>query len=90
MKPLLVLVLAPCLLVAALWAQELPEGDGKTLTQNVCGSCHSLDVVVQQRATKEEWRGIVDSMVQSGATVTEAEATAIVAYLAKNFPPAPK
>jgi hypothetical protein len=29
-------------------------------------------------------------MVQRGATVTDEEITAIVAYLAKNFPPPPK
>jgi len=88
MKQLLAFVLAPCFVVAALWAQELPEGEGKTLVQNTCGSCHGLDIVVEQHATKQQWQGIVESMVQRGATVTDEEITAIVAYLAKNYPPA--
>ncbi|MEP7305284.1 MAG: cytochrome c [Acidobacteriota bacterium] len=90
MKQVLIPVLASCLVVAALWAQELPEGEGKTLVQNVCGSCHGLDIVVEQRVTKEQWQGIVESMVQRGATVTDEEITAIVAYLAKNYAPPPK
>jgi len=88
MKQLLAFVLAPCFVVAALWAQELPEGEGKTLVQNTCGSCHGLDIVVEQHATKQQWQGIVESMVQRGATVTDEEITVIVAYLAKNYPPA--
>ena len=90
MKQLFVFVLAPCLVVAALWAQELPEGEGKTLVQNVCGSCHGLDIVVEQRGTKQQWQAIVESMVQRGATVTDEEINAMVAYLAKNYAPPPK
>jgi mono/diheme cytochrome c family protein len=90
MKQSLVLVLASCFVVAALWAQELPEGEGRTLVQNVCGSCHGLDIVVEQHASKEQWQGIVESMVQRGATVTDDDINAIVAYLAKHFAPPPK
>ena len=58
--------------------------------QNVCGSWHGLDIVVENHATSQQCQGIVESMIQSGATATDDEVTAIVAYLAKNFPPAPK
>lgn len=68
-------------------AQDLPPGKGKELTENTCGSCHGLDVVVSQHATKDGWQQIVDYMVSRGATGTPEELATIVDYLAKNFPP---
>ncbi len=67
-------------------AQDLPPGKGKELVENTCGSCHGLDVVVSQHATKDGWASIVDYMVSRGATGTPEEINTIVEYLAKNFP----
>jgi competence protein ComEA len=67
-------------------AQDLPAGKGKDLVENTCGSCHGLDVVVSQHATKDGWASIVDYMVSRGASGTPAEIATIVDYLAKNFP----
>jgi competence protein ComEA len=69
-------------------AQDLPAGKGKELVENTCGSCHGLDVVVAQHATRDGWASIVDYMVSRGATGTPEEITTIVDYLAKNFPAA--
>jgi len=69
-------------------AQDLPAGKGKDLVENSCGSCHGLDVVVSQHATKDGWASIVDYMVSRGATGTPEEIATIVDYLAKNFPAA--
>jgi competence ComEA-like helix-hairpin-helix protein len=71
-----------------LQAQDLPAGKGKELVENTCGSCHGLDVVVAQHATKDGWASIVDYMVSRGATGTPDEIKTIVEYLAKNFPAA--
>ena len=70
-------------------AQDLPAGKGKDLVENTCGSCHGLDVIVAQQATKDGWASIVDYMVSRGATGTPEEIQTIVDYLAKNFPAAP-
>ena len=67
-------------------AQDLPPGKGKDLVENTCGSCHGLDVVVSQHATKDGWQSIVDYMVSRGASGTPEELATIVNYLAKNFP----
>jgi competence ComEA-like helix-hairpin-helix protein len=82
----LIPVLAMSLTVAE--AQDMPAGKGKDLVENTCGSCHGLDVVVAQHATKDGWASIVDYMVSRGATGTPAEIATIVDYLAKNFPAA--
>jgi competence ComEA-like helix-hairpin-helix protein len=85
---LLIPFLALSLTVAQ--AQDLPAGKGKDLVENTCGSCHGLDVVVSQHATKDGWSSIVDYMVSRGATGTPEELATIVDYLAKNFPAAGK
>jgi len=72
--------------LAVAQAQDLPAGKGKELVENTCGSCHGLDVVVAQHATKDGWSSIVDYMVSRGATGTPEEIKTIVEYLAKNFP----
>ena len=71
-------------------AQDLPAGKGKDLVENSCGSCHGLDVVVAQHASKDGWSSIVDYMVSRGASGTPEEIATIVDYLAKNFPAASK
>jgi len=83
---LLIPFLAMSLVVAQ--AQDLPAGKGKDLVENSCGSCHGLDVIVAQHATRDGWASIVDYMVSRGATGTPEEITTIVDYLAKNFPAA--
>jgi competence protein ComEA len=82
---LLISFLAASLTLAQ--AQDLPAGKGKDLVENTCGSCHGLDVVVAQHATKDGWASIVDYMVSRGASGTPAEIATIVDYLAKNYPP---
>jgi competence protein ComEA len=81
---ILIAFLAISLTVAQ--AQDLPPGKGKELVENSCGSCHGLDVVVAQHATKDGWASIVDYMVSRGATGTPEEIQTIVEYLAKSFP----
>jgi len=56
----------------------------------ICADCHGLDIIVSQRATKDGWAAIVDSMVGRGASGSKEELDTIVDYLAKNFGPEDK
>ena len=76
----------PFLAAALLFGQDLPEGDGKKLVQEVCSGCHGLDIVVSQKTDKTGWQQIVDYMVQRGASAKDDEIAIMVEYLAKNFP----
>jgi len=71
-------------------AQDLPDGKGKDLLQQICADCHGLDVITAQRATKDGWASIVDSMVSRGANGTKEQLDTIIDYLAKNFGPEEK
>ncbi len=66
-------------------AQDLPEGPGKDVVENVCGSCHGVDLLSSQRATKQGWGYIVDDMVSRGASATNEQIDTIKDYLAKHY-----
>jgi competence protein ComEA len=78
--PFLIFSLAP-----AIHAQDLPDGKGKDVVDQVCGACHGVDLIASQRATKEGWGYIVDDMVSRGASATNDQIKTINEYLAKNF-----
>ena len=80
----------PFLALSLAQAQDLPAGKGKDLLEKICADCHGLDIIVSQRATKDGWASIVDSMVGRGASGTKEELDTIVDYLAKNFGPEEK
>jgi competence protein ComEA len=81
--------LAVPFLIAALvplaQAQDLPEGKGKDLVEQVCGACHGTDLVSSRRATKQGWSYIVDDMVSRGASATNEQIAQINEYLAKTL-----
>lgn len=64
---------------------QLPDGEGKEVTERACSECHGLDTVVAERHTKEGWQTVVDSMIDRGASVKDTEVKVIVNYLAKYF-----
>ncbi len=66
---------------------ELPPGDGKAIADGACLTCHSSDMLRQQRLTEKQWAASVDKMVGWGAQVPESRKDALVAYLARNFGP---
>jgi competence protein ComEA len=79
---------APFLIAAVVplaQAQDLPDGKGKDLVDQVCGACHGTDLVSSRRATKQGWSYIVDDMVSRGASATNDQIAQINEYLAKYF-----
>jgi hypothetical protein len=73
-------------LVFGLAAQDLPDGEGRRIVQNLCSSCHDIGIVTAVNATEAGWRSIVNRMLELGATASEDEVEEIVEYLAKAFP----
>ncbi len=64
-----------------------PPGAGKALADQACVSCHSTDMVRQQRLTEKQWTASVAKMAGWGAEVPESEKDALIAYLVANFGP---
>ena len=72
-------------LVPLAQAQDLPEGKGKDVIEQVCGACHGTDLIASRRATKQGWSYLVDDMVSRGASATNEQIQTINDYLSKNL-----
>ncbi|MBV9940007.1 MAG: c-type cytochrome [Acidobacteriaceae bacterium] len=66
---------------------QLPNTPGKETVLKLCGSCHSVNIVLGKGMNQEGWSDLVASMISRGAKGTESEFTEVIDYLAKNFPP---
>lgn len=77
---------------AVAFAQERPitlkEGAGKTVTENLCTGCHSLDYIRINAPfmNRHTWTASVTKMVQVfGAPIAANDAAVIIDYLAQNY-----
>lgn len=86
MKKILAVVLSSFAFLLVLSAQGLPEGEGRDLVEAQCGSCHGLDAVTAQKASRDGWAGIVEYMLSRGMVASDDEVEVMVNYLAKAFP----
>ncbi len=66
---------------------SLPEGSGKSLVSAQCANCHALDVALSKRGTATEWSGIIKTMIERGATITDTDAAVMAGYLGQHFGP---
>ena len=72
----------------SVWAQDanpLPRDRDQQMVTGRCIICHSLEMIAQQRQTREEWAVIVDRMITYGMPVQPGERERILAYLAKHL-----
>lgn len=71
--------------VAARETSSLPEGDEKNLVEAVCSGCHSISVITRSAgfASAEEWRALIDSMVD----LADPQAETLASYLAQAITP---
>lgn len=66
---------------------KLPETSGKATVQRMCGRCHPIDMVTNERHDRAGWSSIVQAMVARGATGTDEEIRQVIDYLTANFAP---
>lgn len=63
----------------------MPEGKGKDIVLNVCTMCHDLSRVKRGRRSPQEWMETLNSMLNEGAPLSDADYPVVLAYLSKNF-----
>lgn len=81
--------IATGLVSTGLKAQDPKDGPGKELFVQRCHTCHELNTVTVQRLSGNDWRVIVERMIQNGAELSEQESEQIIAYLTKMYGPEP-
>lgn len=90
MKIVLALILAASLPAPGTQFKQLPAGKGKAEVEAACYSCHSADLLAQQRLNEKQWIATVEKMMRWGAVVEPANKDVVVKYLAKHFGPGNK
>jgi mono/diheme cytochrome c family protein len=63
------------------------EEPAEAIVANNCLSCHSEELLAQQRLTPKQWAASVKKMQSWGAPVEPEDVEALVAYLAAHFGP---
>jgi cytochrome c2 len=64
---------------------SLSREEASKLLENGCLSCHSKEMVAQQRLTPAQWSKVVTKMIGWGANLEEAEAPRLAAWLATTY-----
>ena len=64
---------------------KLPDGPGKDVTMQVCGACHSADIVAGRRESRDGWTGVIEEMVQRGAKGSDEQLGQVLDYLSAHF-----
>jgi len=74
-------------LVSPTWAQSftLPDGPGKEVVENVCGTCHAINRL-GAGYTPEGWRMVMHMMQNMDVPLSPEQWPAVTEYLIKAFP----
>jgi hypothetical protein len=70
---------------ASLIAGKLPDAPEMEVVNAQCRICHSLDYLTQQRLTDAGWKKAIDKMRKFGANLSDADAAALVTFVAKHW-----
>jgi len=68
---------------------KLPPDPNRQIVLNICGSCHAVDVVVDEKQSRENWGMLVRRMRENGARGSDDDFKKITDYLAMYFGPTP-
>jgi mono/diheme cytochrome c family protein len=66
---------------------KLADGEGRAIAIASCMSCHSEEMLAQQRLTKEKWAAVVKKMAGWGANLDPIDNDKLVAWLADSYGP---
>ena len=67
-------------------AKEIPSDEpGASILSRRCTHCHGLELVRESSKSVTEWREIINTMVEYGATLAASEQGVLAEYLARHF-----
>jgi cytochrome c5 len=72
-------------------AQDAPQAEkGEQIMSGSCLACHDIRPIQTTALDKDGWKGIVDSMLDRGAQVSDPDVPVLVEYLARAYGPLPE
>jgi hypothetical protein len=63
----------------------LPQDPDQQFVTGRCVICHSLEMIAQQRQTREEWTVIVERMITYGMPMGPGDRERMLTYLVKHL-----
>jgi mono/diheme cytochrome c family protein len=69
--------------------QNVDATKAEKIVNTTCISCHDIRKIQTQALDSEAWKGVVETMIEKGATVEKNEVPILVSYLEDNFGPLP-
>src|SRR5262245_10397543 len=70
--------------------QDESEAKAEKIVNIACTSCHDIRKIQTQALNAAAWNGIVNSMIERGASVEKSDIPLLVSYLEDNFGPLPE
>jgi hypothetical protein len=83
----LLLAILAALPMAGTQFKQLPDTRGKAEIEHACYTCHSPDLLAQQRLTPKQWTATVEKMMRWGAELKESDKQVVIDYLSRHFGP---
>src|SRR4051812_19538585 len=74
-----------CVAAAVCSAQEPAPNRGAEVLKNVCGVCHTPQIVVARRRTRAQWQETIDKMISLGAKASEEDFAQVLNYLTAEY-----
>lgn len=78
---------APAPVTTAAAPEEISPEEGRALVRGACLSCHSEEMLQQQRLTRAQWTKTVTKMVSWGANLEAKDTEPLTAWLAATYGP---
>jgi competence protein ComEA len=77
------LTILTAIAIAPVWAQDLPEGEGRPVTERICTGCHGAEMFSAYHKTGDDWDRTITTMTEKGLSITDADYATVLDYLSK-------
>ncbi|MGD0214956.1 MAG: hypothetical protein ABSB87_17150 [Terriglobales bacterium] len=67
--------------------KPLPPGPMQSKIKAACTQCHNTGRLTEQHLTRQQWSDELDKMESLGAVIPDADRSALLNYLTRNFGP---
>ena len=64
---------------------RLPKGPGEKSVAENCQSCHGLNALLDKKRSRNEWKKVIDKMVEYGMEMSDKDKKTALDYLASHL-----
>jgi competence protein ComEA len=78
-------ILTAILVVAPMWAQDVPDAPGKDTTVRICTACHGAEMWAGSHKSSNDWDQTITTMTEKGLSINDADYATVLDYLTTNL-----